>query len=156
MKTKMEWSPRRRPKPSPAPPPLASICFTMWNAWKATTRPCSRLSAELDVSPICTSWSRYTSSLWNLICVNSCSSSALSPCFQVNTISLLILVIVVEPYMHAHRNTVVFVTLTSHTTHNCLLKSSTLLVSPCSSPFFNCIKGCFDSVTSFQKKPFRH
>ena len=117
MKTKMERSPRRSPKPSPAPSPLASTCLTMWNAWKVTTCPCSKLSAVLDVSPFCTSWSRYTSSLWNLICVNSCSSSALSPCFQVNKISLLILVIIVEPNMHAHKTTRYYLSLSFHTPH---------------------------------------
>ena len=33
-----------------------------------------------------------------------------------------ILVRIVEPYMHAHRNMLVFVPFTSHITHNCLLK----------------------------------
>ena len=62
MKTKMERSPRRRPRPSRAAPPLASICLTMWNVWKVTTFPCSKLSAMLDASPFYTSWNCYTSS----------------------------------------------------------------------------------------------
>ena len=43
---------------------------------------------------------------------------------------------------------------TSHTTHNSLLKSSTLLVSPCSSPFFNCTKGFFpkNSMANLSKR----